>query len=148
VLIHFAETYPDKYKETMKRSMGNGSVETSYPFACAAINVVFMLADIMKLKRPGSGEARSNESEAALMRATFARMLETDSKAFLDLSCVCMMFLDAEWVRTKATYMMFPSVMKTTRERASSALRSSATKNTAAAARMLAVDLYAVVGEE
>jgi hypothetical protein len=70
VLIHFAETYPDKYKDTMKRSMGNGSVETSYPFACAAINVVFMLTDIMKLKRPGSGEARSNEPDAALMRAT------------------------------------------------------------------------------
>lgn len=30
-----------------------------------------MLADIMKLKRPGSGEARSNEPEAALMRATY-----------------------------------------------------------------------------
>ena len=75
VLIHFAETYPAKYKETMKRSMGNGSVETSYPFACAAINVVFMLTDIMKLKRPGSGEARSNEPDAVLMCATYVALL-------------------------------------------------------------------------
>ena len=40
----------------MKRSMGNGSVESSYPFACAAINVVFMLTDLMKLQRSGDGE--------------------------------------------------------------------------------------------
>ena len=51
-------------------TQGNGSVETSYPFACATINVVFMLTDMMKLKRPGSGEALSNEPAAALMRAT------------------------------------------------------------------------------
>ena len=44
--------------------------ETSYPFACAAINIVYMLADVMKLKRPGGGEARSNEPGAVQMRAT------------------------------------------------------------------------------
>ena len=32
-------------------------------------------ADIMKLKRPGSGEARSNEPDAALMRATYVALL-------------------------------------------------------------------------
>jgi hypothetical protein len=31
---------------------------------------MFMLTDIMKLKRAGSGEARSNEPDAVLMRAT------------------------------------------------------------------------------
>ena len=29
----------------------------------------------------------------------------------------CCRFLDAEWVRTKATYMQFPTILKTTRER-------------------------------
>jgi hypothetical protein len=58
------------HTHTHTHTQGNGAVETSYPFACAAINVVFMLTDMMKLKRPGSGEARSNEPDAALMRAT------------------------------------------------------------------------------
>ena len=31
VLVHFADTYADKYKESMKRSMGNGSVVITRP---------------------------------------------------------------------------------------------------------------------
>ena len=54
----------------------------------------------------------------------------------------CLMFLDQEWVRTKATYMQFPTILKSTRQRTAAALRSGV-KSPAAAAHALGVDLYA-----
>ena len=87
-------------------------------------------------------QARSNEPDAARMRAAFTRQLDADDKAFLDLSCACLMFLDQEWVRTKATYMQFPTILKSTRQRTAAALRSGV-KSPAAAAHALGVDLYA-----
>ncbi|KAJ1481260.1 ELMO/CED-12 family-domain-containing protein [Baffinella frigidus] len=69
-LVYFAETYPDRFAETVQRSHGQ-TVEDSYPFACVGINVVFLLTDVMKLRR--AGENQSADADAAAMRATWLR---------------------------------------------------------------------------
>jgi hypothetical protein len=138
-LVYFGETYPDRFQETMQRSHGR-SVEDSYPFACAAINVVFLLTDLMKLRR--STEPQSGDAEAAAMRATLGRMLDADARAFSEVFCVVLLALDDEWVRTKATYMQFPNVLKATRARVASALRNGAVRSAGQLATRLSVDLY------
>mmetsp|Transcript_17748 Transcript_17748/g.58399 ORF Transcript_17748/g.58399 Transcript_17748/m.58399 type:complete len:333 (-) Transcript_17748:198-1196(-) len=138
-LTFFAEAYPDKYMELLKRSNGK-SAEESYPFACAAINVVYMLTDIMKLKSTTGNSA--SLQEAASMRANFVKMLEKNEKAFMELFCVVFLFLDSEWVRTNATYMQFPIVLKTTREKTCAALRSSGAKSPVSVADIMGIELF------
>jgi len=138
-LKYFVEMYPDKYREIMKRSHGT-CIEDSFPFACAAINLVHMLTDIMKLRN--HNVPPSNDPNAAHLRAMFGRMLAAQENTFLELLCVVFIALDDEWVRTHATYMQFPVVLKTTREHAASALRHPSCVNPAAFAKRMGVDLY------
>jgi hypothetical protein len=138
-MVHFAETYPSKYRDVMMRTQGL-SAEESYPFACACINIVFMLIDLMKLKR--ADETPSSDHDAAVMRAGLARLLERNEKAFHDLFCVCMIALDNEWVRAKGTYMTFPFILKTTKDRIIATLKNPHLKSVGNAADLLKANLY------
>eukprot|EP00960_Hanusia_phi_P035864 751993-Hanusia_phi.AAC.2 len=80
--------------ELLKRSNGK-SAEESYPFACAAINVVYMLTDIMKLKTSTGNSASLQDAVAMRVKSngekhhfSFAKMLEKNEKAFMELFCV------------------------------------------------------------
>mmetsp|Transcript_15640 Transcript_15640/g.24499 ORF Transcript_15640/g.24499 Transcript_15640/m.24499 type:complete len:340 (+) Transcript_15640:120-1139(+) len=143
-LSHFAQMYPDKYQEVLKRSHGT-CVEDSFPFACAAINLSHLLTDAMKLKN--HSEPPNTDPAAAHMRAMFGLMLEHDANAFQELVCIVFMALDDEWVRTHATYMTFPIVLKTIREKTHSALRHPSSNSCAAFARRMNVNLYGAVSE-
>ena len=138
-MVHFAETYPSKYRAVMMRTQGL-SAEQSYPFACACINIVFMLTDLMKLKR--ADEVPSSDQDAAVMRATLARLLERNDTGFHDLFCVCMIALDNEWVQAKGTYMTFPFILKATKDRIISALKNPQLRSTGTAADLMRVNLY------
>lgn len=138
-MVHFAETYPSKYREVMMRTQGL-SAEQSYPFACACINIVFMLIDLTKLKR--ADETPSADHDAAIMRAGLARILERNEKGFHDLFSACMIALDNEWVRAKGTYMTFPFILKATKERITAALKSPQLRSVGTAADLLKVNLY------
>jgi len=138
-MIHFAEVYPSKYKDVMMRTHGLDA-EQSYPFACACINIVFMLTDLMKLRR--ADENPSNDPDATVMRTGLARMLERNDKAFHDLFVICMIALDNEWVRVKGTYMTFPFILKATKEKIASMLKSPQLRSTGAAADLMRVSLY------
>ncbi len=116
------------------------SPEESYPFACACINVVFMLLDLMKLRR--AGDAPSEDAEAAIARATLARALSHNKLAFLDMCVVVLIALDNEWVKTNGTYMRFPFILKATRESTKAALKSPSVTSADNFARLLRVDLY------
>ncbi len=138
-MVHFAEVYPAKYKDVMMRTHGLDA-EQSYPFACACINIVFMLTDLMKLRR--ADENPSSDADATVMRTGLARMLERNDKAFHDLFVVCMIALDDEWVRVKGTYMTFPFILKATKEKITAMLKSPKLKSTGAAADLMRVSLY------
>lgn len=133
------QSYPERYHDVMMRTQGK-SAEESYPFACAAINVTFMLCDVAKLKR--AGEVPSEDAEAAAVRATIGRMLGHSKVAFLDACVVCLIALDTEWVRTNGTYMRFPFIMKATRDLAKASLKNPSVHTADCFARHMGVDLY------
>mmetsp|Transcript_18769 Transcript_18769/g.51736 ORF Transcript_18769/g.51736 Transcript_18769/m.51736 type:complete len:322 (-) Transcript_18769:369-1334(-) len=137
-MVHFAENYPSKYQTVMTRTHGL-SAEESYPFACACINIVFMITDLAKLRR--GGEPPSADPEAPIMRAGIARLIEHDERAFFDFFSASMIVLDEEWVRSKGTYMTFPFIIRTVRERIASTLRNPRLRSAATAAELLHVEL-------
>mmetsp|Transcript_11092 Transcript_11092/g.26932 ORF Transcript_11092/g.26932 Transcript_11092/m.26932 type:complete len:341 (+) Transcript_11092:144-1166(+) len=130
-LLHFAEAYPDRYQAMMTRTHGK-SAEESYPFACAGINVTFLLISYTN---------KSNDPDLEAVRASIARLLERRPDSFLDLFVVCMLSLDQEWVRQNGTYMRFPMIMQSIKDRSKASLKGHVT-SVDVVGRDMGVDLY------
>lgn len=130
----------------MTRTHGK-SAEESYPFACAGINVAFMLTAISGMRRSDSPGPPSSDPDTGAIRASIGRMVARRADSFFDLFVVVLIALDDEWVRTNGTYMKFPIIMSATRDRIKAALRGNVS-TVDAVGRAVGVDLYASVSDE
>jgi len=113
-LINFAETHPAVFKDLMKKVNGQRS-EWEYPFCVAGVNLTFTLIDILDLHAPG----RLPNSAAG---KHFLTTFEDYDAAFAEIYCVGMEVLDVAWLDMRASYMDFPAVMKSVKEKLSHAI--------------------------
>jgi len=114
LLTYFAKRYPRDYEQTRCRAdmdMLNGG----YPFACAGVNVCFLLVDCMQLRKSSQAPPKQ-DPVATKCRRTLSRILSKDSNGFQELFCACFVLLELLWTKKKATYLQFPMVAKATRE--------------------------------
>ncbi|KAF5749136.1 ELMO/CED-12 family protein isoform 1 [Tripterygium wilfordii] len=104
-LIFFAKQYPASFQTLLHKRNGTRA-EWEYPFAVAAINISFMLVQMLDLR---SGKP---STEAGIR---FLELLKEDEMAFDNLFCVAFQMMDAQWLAKRASYMEFNEVLKSTR---------------------------------
>jgi hypothetical protein len=129
----------------MTRTHGK-SAEESYPFACAAINVAFMLTQVSGIRRRDAPGAPCSDPDAAAIKASIGRMVAKRADNFFDLFVVLLIALDDEWVRTHGTYMKFPIIMNSVRDRCKACLRGNVS-SVDTVGKAMGVDLYAAAGD-
>ncbi|XP_057850147.1 uncharacterized protein LOC131060775 isoform X2 [Cryptomeria japonica] len=88
-LVFLSKTYPRSFQRLLQKQAGDRSA-WEYPFAIAGVNITFMLIQMLDLQ---SG----------------------DEWAFDLLYCVAFEVMDAKWLATRASYMDFNVVLKSTR---------------------------------
>ena len=123
-LVYLASHHPTTYDRLEKKTEGVRQ-EWEYPFAVAALNVSFTVAEIVGIKAKFGSKAGSNEPPSALRSAAgrgFVRLLSETEFAFEEVFVEALEELDREWLRQGASYMQFGQVLKAVRVKLTDAL--------------------------
>ena len=112
---------------TWDRLLGKLDGERSdweYPFAVAGINITFMLLEVIGLQQGSSGRGQGSDPARSAAGRGFAGLTAADDRAFEELFVATFEILDREWLRQRASYMQFNTVIKAVRGRVVQALGS------------------------
>ena len=118
MLTCMAKWHPVLYARLSPRAnMDYAKQGGGYPFACAGVNIAFLLVDALKLTRtgdpPSGGDAASVKARKKL--AVLVGDAGGGERAVCWVFACIFAALDCEWERTGATYMQFSQVVKTVR---------------------------------
>jgi len=109
-LIWLGEHKPETFESLRHKKNGERS-EFEYPFAVAGVNLTYNLVDMCEIKQ---------ETPTTSTGICFAELIQAPGgeHAFERLYALMFETLDDEWLRLSgATYMEFPLVLKTTKQR-------------------------------
>ena len=112
---------------TWDRLLGKLDGERSdweYPFAVAGINITFMLLEVIGLQQGSSGRGQGSDPARSAAGRGFAGLTAADDRSFEELFVATFEILDREWLRQRASYMQFNTVIKAVRGRVVQALGS------------------------
>ena len=131
-LLYLATEAPPTWRRLLRKLDGERS-EWEYPFAVAGLNLAFMLLDVIGLHQhaaaAGRGGGAGGEEWKAAVTGTaagrgFAGLASCEPFAFEELFIATFECLDREWLRQRASYMEFNSVVKAVRALVERALSS------------------------
>lgn len=108
-LTYMAAQHPETFTALKDKSAGQRS-DWEYPFAAAGVNLTFLLVEALGLR----GDAPLPATTAG---RNFCALLGVSDNAFEEVFVSTYELLDRLWLDTKASYMEFPGVLKSTRER-------------------------------
>jgi len=132
-LLYFAKTRKESYERLLKKRDGQRSA-WEYPFAAAGVNVTHELTKIINVDniiRNGTVGKTMRvekcvlgffEKHDALKRTRAAASMNfernrDDNETFHELYCDMFEILDKQWLESKATYMEFPNVLKSAKQK-------------------------------
>lgn len=117
-LVWFGENRPDTFRAIKDKAHGRRS-EFEYPFAVAGVNLTFSLVELCEIQK---------EAPTTAAGMFFAQLLEKEEDAFEILYAFLFEALDREWLAFPgATYMDFPKIFSSTKEKFMSALHDART---------------------
>ena len=118
-LVWFGVNRPETFKAIKDKAHGRRS-EFEYPFAVAGVNLTFNLLEMCEVQK---------EAPTTAVGMVFAQLLEKEEHAFEILYVLIFEALDREWLAFSgaATYMDFPKILKSTKEKFASALHDART---------------------
>lgn len=116
-LIYLAQRDSELFQKLRHKTEGERA-QSEYPFAVAGVNLTFMLADVLELRR------KDGELPAKAAGRAFVGLLEDHSDAFELVYCLVFEVLDRVWLEMRAEYMDFPAVLQRVRGQLESALGS------------------------
>lgn len=99
-LVYFAETYPDKWKDIVKRNLERK--EREYPTAVAGINITQSLFDMLNVGKPINFQGPPLKLFNVLFDSPYS---------FEEMYCSTFEVLDRTWDEMNASYMDFSKVI-------------------------------------
>ncbi|EKX52515.1 hypothetical protein GUITHDRAFT_84631 [Guillardia theta CCMP2712] len=115
LLCYMAQAYNRTYHEILKESCPLGEDNKSFPFACAGVNICFLLVDGLKLKTLSSSPSHKIDYSVKRCQSTFYELLHGEPNAFNEIFCYTFMIFGREWKARGATYMDFADIANRTR---------------------------------